>query len=470
VPAFDEFFFNEEISMRTYDVIVIGSGTGGQTAAYDLKAAGLTVALVENSGRPGGTCALSGCQPKKWFYEVAEVVAKSRHLERKGISTAAVGDWHAVWEQKQLFTDNIPENAVNGLYEVGIDFLKGTAAFKDINSLDVDGQRFGADFFVVATGAKPQVLPINGAEHLVTSTGFLERGDLPRRIVFVGGGFISFEFAHFAARIGPEDRSITILEVSDRPLNLFDRDMVDLVLKASAVDGIDVRPKTQIAAIDKQGDVFYVRTRSGVIFEADLVVHGAGRVPEIERLKLERIGVNVTERGIRVNAQMQTTIPNIFAVGDCAATPALARVADFEAHVAAENILAIRKDTELISVDYKAVPFVIFTYPQYGMVGKTEEALKREGISYRKSTAADVKWPTYRRVGIKHAGYKILIAENDTILGAHVVSDNPAGLINTFKQAIIDGTTVEKLYRQNIMSPYPSRESDIIYMLKPLVS
>lgn len=235
------------------------------------------------------------------------------------------------------------------------------------------------------------------------------------------------------------------------------------------MDGIDVRPKTQITSIEKQGDVFYVRARSGLIFEADMVVHGAGRVPEIESLKLDQIGVGVMEKGICVNAQMQTTMPNIFAVGDCAATRAKAGVADFEAHVTAKNILAIRKNTALIAVDYKAVPFVLFTYPQYGMVGQTEETLKRDVIAYRKSTAVDVKWPTYRRVGIQRAGYKIIVAEDDTILGAHVVSDNPAGLINTFRQAIIDGTTVEELYWQNIMSPYPSRESDIIYMLKPLV-
>ncbi len=455
--------------MQTYDVIVIGSGTGGQTAAYDLKDAGLNVALVENSGQPGGICSLSGCQPKKWFYEVSEVIAKSRHLETKGITTAATGDWHAVWKQKQMFTDSIPADVVNRLFKTGIDFLEGTAAFKDVHTLDVDGQSFGADFFVVATGAKPQALPIRGTEHLITSTAFLERDSLPRRIVFVGGGFISFEFAHFAARIGPEDRSITILEVSDRPLNLFDRDMIDLMLKASAEDGIDVRPKTQITSIDKRGNVFYIQTHSGLIFEAELVVHGAGWVPEIESLKLEQIGVGVTEKGVRVNPQIQTTMPNIFAVGDCAATPALARVADFEAHVAAKNILAIRKNTALIAVDYKAVPFVLFSYPQYGMVGATEEALKRAGIAYRKSMAVDVKWPTYRRAGIQHAGYKILAAEDDTILGVHVVSDNPAGLINTFKQAIIDGATVEKLYWDNIMSPYPSRESDIIYMLKPLL-
>lgn len=280
---------------------------------------------------------------------------------------------------------------------------------------------------------------------------------------------IQFEFAHFAARIGPGSRNITNLEVGEQPLASFDRDMVDLLLKASTMDGIHVRSNTQIAAIERQGDMFFIRTDSGTIYEADLVVHGAGRNPDIEKLDIESIGVDVSKKGILVNAHMQTSVSNIFAVGDCVNSPALARVADFEAHIAAKNVLALQKSTELITIDYKAVPFVLFTYPQYGMVGKTEAALKKEEISFQKSTATGIQWPTYRRVGMQHAGYKILVAKDDTILGAHVVSDNPAGLINTFKQAIIDGTTVEELYWQNIMSPYPSRESDIIYMLKPLV-
>ena len=455
--------------MTPYDVVVIGTGTGGQTAAYDLKDAGLSVAVVENSDRPGGICALAGCQAKKWFYEAAEVIAKSRHLKSKGIMTAARGDWHAIWQQKQRFTDGIPDGTVNGFYEAGIDYLEGTAVFRDINTVDVDGQAVKADFFVVATGARPMTLPIEGSEHVVSSTAFLERTHLPRRIVFVGGGYISFEFAHFAARIGPEDRRISILEVSDRPLNLFDQEMVDLLLKASAEDGIDVRSNIRITAIEKKGDEFYVRTDSEGVFEADLVVNGAGRTPEIEGLELERIGVGMTRKGIQVNAQMQTTVPTIFAVGDCAATPALARVADFEAHVAARNIRAMPQKIALTAVDYRAVPAVLFSYPQYGMVGQTEAALRREGIVYRKSSATGVKWPTYRRVGIQHAGYKILVAEDDTILGAHIVSDQPAGLINIFRQAIFTGTTVEKLYWNHIMTPYPSRESDIIYMLSPLL-
>jgi glutathione reductase (NADPH) len=143
-------------------------------------------------------------------------------------------------------------------------------------------------------------------------------------------------------------------------------------------------------------------------------------------------------------------------------------VADYEAHTAAENIVALRKGAALRRVDYTAVPFVLFSYPQYAMVGHTEAALQRDGVPHRKSTATGLQWPTYRRIGMAHAGYKILTSEDGKILGAHIVSDNAAGLINTFKQAIIDGTPVDKLYRDNIMTPYPSRESDIIYMLRPL--
>jgi len=455
--------------MEKYDAVIIGSGTAGQTAAHDLKAAGLTVALAEKSESPGGTCALYGCQPKKWFYEAAEVIAKSRHLRGKGITTAAAGDWQGVWAEKNRFTENIPENTVNGLYEAGIDFLEGAGAFKDEHTLEVDGNSVRADFFVVATGATPMKIPVSGAAHLTTSTEFLERKRLPERIVFVGGGFISFEFAHFAARIGPEDRRITILEVGDRPLAPFDADMTALLLEASAQEGIRVLSNVRIRSIDREDGGFRVRTESGQTVEADMVVHGAGRVPAVEDLRLEQIGVEATPKGIRVNDRMQTTVPHIFAAGDCAATPALARVADYEGHTAADNIVALRKGTPLSRIDYSAVPFVLFSYPQYAMVGQTEKALQEAGIAYRKSTAAGLRWPTYRRIGMAHAGYKILAGENGKILGAHIVSDYAAGLINTFKQAVIDGTAVEKLYRDNIMTPYPTRESDIIYMLRPLL-
>ncbi|HCY83528.1 MAG TPA: NAD(P)/FAD-dependent oxidoreductase [Desulfobacteraceae bacterium] len=455
--------------MKTYDVIVIGSGTGGQTAAYELKKSGLDVALVEKARRPGGTCALTGCQPKKWFYEVAEVVAKSRHLEDRGLSTAAWGDWQGVREQKRRFTDSVPQSTVKRLTQKGIDFIRGNAVFKDAYTLEAKDSRLRADAFVVATGAKPADMDFEGKEHLVSSADFLDQGDLPGRITFVGGGFISFEFAHFAARIGGKNRQITILETHDRPLRIFDADMVALLQKASAEEGITVKTETGISGIEKRDAAFVVRTASGEAFETDLVVHGAGRSPDTDGLNLDGIGVRSTPKGIRVNEHMQTDLPHIFAVGDCADSPALARVADYEARVAAENIISLRdKDGVSSRVDYRAVPFVLFTYPQCGMAGKTEAALASEGIPYKKHTAEGLDWPTYRRVGLRHAGFKVLTSEDGRILGAHVVSDHAAGMIHTFSRAMADGTQVSRLYRDSIMVPYPSRISDLTYMLEPL--
>ena len=169
-----------------YDVVVIGSGTGGQTAAFYLKEKGLDVALIEKADRPGGTCALHGCQPKKWFYEVAEAVAASRHLEGKGIISAARADWGRVMEQKRQFTDRVPERTVKNFQEAGIEFVAGTASFLNGEMLRVNGKKIQSRFFILATGAEPVKLDIDGREHVITSDEFLELSVLPPSIVFIG--------------------------------------------------------------------------------------------------------------------------------------------------------------------------------------------------------------------------------------------------------------------------------------------
>ena len=456
--------------MGTYDVVVIGSGTSGQTAAFKLKENGLKVAVIEKSDRPGGTCALAGCQPKKWFYEAAESIAKSRHLVGQGIVAAAEGNWSQVLEQKRQFTSRIPKGTIQNLQEAGIEFIPATATFSDGKTLSVNGKRIQAKFFVVATGAKPMRLPITGIEHVITSDDFLELNMLPPSILFIGGGFISFEFAHFAARLGSTNQRSVILEVSDRPLGAFDAEMVELLVAASKHEGIDVRTGTDIEVIEKHDEGFLVRTTQGDSFETDLVVHGAGRAPDLDDLQLDAAGVEYSKRGITVDPTLRTSNRRIFAVGDCAATIQLARVADIEAHVAAENILAELGPGRKATMDYRAVPAILFTYPQFAMVGQTEGALKEGGQTYHKSFAKNLSWPTYQRVGLKHAAYKILADANNQILGAHVLSDHAAGMINTIKQAMVHETTVDELYLQAIVSPYPTRESDLSYMLKPLLA
>ena len=135
--------------MDAYDVVIVGSGTSGQTAAFKFKENGLKVAVVEKSDRPGGTCALAGCQPKKWFYEAAEAIAKSRHMEGKGIVAAPEGNWNQVLEQKQRFISRILEGTIQNLQKAGIDLMAGTATFLDDKTLSVNGKRMQGQFFVV---------------------------------------------------------------------------------------------------------------------------------------------------------------------------------------------------------------------------------------------------------------------------------------------------------------------------------
>lgn len=455
--------------MRNYDVVIVGSGTAGQTAAYDLREAGLKVAVAEKSDRPGGTCALSGCQAKKWFHEAAETVAKGRALAGRGIEQAPRGAWAQALREKTDFTSAVPHRTVAGFRDAGIDFLEGQARFLDGGALAVGDLRVEARFFIVATGARPMPLPFAGAEQLLTSDAWLDLEVLPERIVYVGGGFIAFEFAHFGVRLGPKNARAVILEAADRPLGPFDADMVNLLIDASRQAGIEVHSGVQIRSVEKTPDGFQVHTQGGKIFAADLVVHGAGRIPDVEPLDLAAAGIERTRAGIAVDARMRTSNPRVFAIGDCAATVQLARVADFEGHVAAGNILAQLGKGEAAVVDYGAVPAVLFTYPQYGMVGKTEAALQKDHVAYRKSFAKHLKWPTYRRVGMEHAAYKVLVGGDGRFLGAHFLSDDASGLVNTIRLAMINDITVDTLYRQSIMSPYPTRESDLIYMLKPLL-
>ena len=454
--------------MHTFDVVVIGAGTGGQTAALELAAEGLRVAVVEQS-TPGGICALHGCQAKKFFYEVAEIAAKSHHLEGLGVTRQPRLSWAQISAAKNEFTAKVPENTVANLKGNNITYLSGAASFENSGCIRVGEERLEAEFFIIATGAQPMQLPIEGSEHLLISNEFLALETLPPRLVFVGGGFISFEFAHFAARLSNDTTETTILEVMERPLGPFDGDMVQQLVAASIHDGISIHCGVKISAIEKKGDSFVVHLDDGQLIHADLVINGAGRVSAIETLQLEKAGVDFSRKGICVDKGMRSSVETIFAVGDCADTLQLARVADREALAAVNNILSAKGEGEQDTISYEEAPVVLFTYPQLAMVGKTEDQLKAEQIRYWKSTDINLGWPTYRRIGLRHAAYKILVDENDLILGAHILSDNGTGLINTFRMAMLNGTDVKKLRQDAIMSPYPSRESDMLYMLDPLV-
>ncbi|NLA38295.1 MAG: NAD(P)/FAD-dependent oxidoreductase [Methanomicrobiales archaeon] len=448
---------------REYDLIVIGTGVAGSDIALHCRDAGMRVAITDNRDY-GGTCALRGCVPKKVLASAAGMVASARNHRGSGISGDLSIDWPRLIEFERSFTDPIPRRKEKSFQKAGIHTYHEPARFVGPNQVAIGDEVFPARYIVIATGAHPRPLDVPGAELMTLSDDFFYLRDLPGRIVFIGGGYISFEFAHVAARAGAK---ATILQRSDRVLSGFDPGIVDRLVRASGEIGIDVRLNMPLSAVEKTGDGLLVRAGKATI-AADMVVHGAGRVSAIEDLDLAAGGIEVDRRGIRVNDYLQSTSnPAVYVAGDAnTKSPQLTPVAVMDAHIVADNILHGNTRTP----DYSVVPGAVFTNPPIASVGLTEEEAKNKGVAYTVNAGDLSDRFTNRSIGERHAGYRILIGKDSRrILGAHLIGSGAEEVINTFALAIKHGLTVDDLGLDAIPWAYPSHTYEIIQMIYPMV-
>ena len=444
---------------RHFDAIVVGSGTSAAYVLQGLLAAGRKVAVVEE-GPFGGTCALRGCQPKKYLVANAEAVAQARDLLGRGIAEAPVPDWKGLQALKAEFLDGRPEAEFEDWREAGATPIRGAARMTGRQELTVEGEVLTADHIVLATGSRSRRSGIPGSEHMGTSDDFLELPAMPRRIVFLGGGYISFEFAHVAARQGAR---VQVLDRSERPLKLFDADMVQVVCAAGEEVGIHFVPEESASAVEKCADGLVLHGSSGTAYEADAIFEAIGRVPNLSVLAGEAGEVESGPRGVTVNEYLQsTTNPHVFAVGDCAAAGAmLATVADEQGKVVARNIV------EGVSHRPQSVPVpsTAFTIPNLASVGLSEEQARAEGRDFRVSRGTTTGWPSSQRIGEEHSAYKVLIdRQDDTILGAHLARHHAAETINLFALAVQHGITATTL--ADTLWAYPTMASDIKRMVR----
>ncbi len=444
---------------KTFDTIVIGSGTSAYFCITALNQAGQKVAVVDE--RPyGGTCALRGCQPKKYLVANAEAVAMASHLNGIGLSNPPKTDWAALQKLKNEFLEGISEEEVADFNAAGIATFSGKAKLVAPNEVTVGDERLKAKHIVLATGAVPRLTSLSGSEYIRDSEYFLNLPELPQRILFIGGGYISLEFAHVATRAGSE---VTILHRSERPLKAFDADIVDTIVEASEAAGISLILNESPIAIEEIDSGFRILGKTGEGYEADLIIEATGRVPNLSVLEDDLGQVDHSPRGIAVNEFLQSVSnPQVYAIGDCAASGAmLAPVADEEGKVAARNILS---DTP-IPVDYSVIPSVVFTIPNLAAVGLTEAQAKEQQLDYRINTGSTTGWPSSKRIGEKHGSYKVLINNADnTILGAHLARHNASEVINVFALAIKYGIKAKDL--AEFLWAYPTYTSDLKYMVK----
>ena len=459
-----------------FDLIVIGTGVAASTAAYKCRSAGWRVAIIDS--RPfGGTCALRGCDPKKVLIGASEVIDMNQRMKGKGIKFSGKNtmNWRDLIRFKRSFTEPVPKNREKEFEKAGIMTFRGRAKFIGAKSIKVgDEKLLEAIHILIATGAKPMKLNIPGEQHLTTSDQFLELEKLPDRIVFVGGGYISFEFAHMAARAGA--KSITIIHKGARPLEHFDPDLANMLVERTRNLDVEIMLQTEVKSIEKKESSTNKKFRLDIAtkgsayntekarkIDANMIVHGAGRTPEIEDLELQNANVEFEKKGVKVNNRLQSVSnPAVYAAGDCAASGGmpLTPVAGYDGQIVANNLL---NPTKTIA-DYKGTPSVLFTIPPLASVGFLEEDAKNKGFRFKTNYLDTSGWYSSRRINESHSGFKVLIEDDtDKILGAHLLGPHADEVINIFAVAIRLGLKANDL--KKVLWSYPTNASDITYML-----
>jgi glutathione reductase (NADPH) len=448
------------------DLIVIGAGPSGGRVAAMCADKGMSVVLIE-ARKFGGTCALRGCNPKKVFVHAAEAVdAASNSRSQLSNADDVSINWQALSTFKDSFVRDIPENARSKFEGKGIECILGQPKFVSNDKISVGDREFRAKNIVIATGAMPRPLDFPGHEAMTLSDQFMNLKTIPKRILFVGGGYISLEFAHVAIRAGCD---VIVIDKNERPLKAFEPEIVDALLAKTKELGIDFRNNATIEKIVKDNDetlhVTIESDRGIETIEVDLVVHGAGRVPNIADLNLEEGAVDYCpDKGVLVDASgCSKSNPRVYAVGDCAATsnPMLTPAANEQGRQLAKALLGEPAE----DVDKRRnVAKVVFTVPQLASVGKTESQAISDGDDFEIKSDDWSEWGSVRKVNQSAARFKILIEnESDKILGAHLIGPAAGELINMFTMAIEFNITAKQL--KSVLMAFPTFSSDIRQMV-----
>jgi glutathione reductase (NADPH) len=395
----------------------------------------------------------------------AEATDWVRRMKGKGIQATNLRiNWPDLMRFKRSFTQPVPKRREDEFARAGIAAFHGRARFATPTTVQVGEKTLVGCYVVIATGQTPEDVDIPGSEHITTSDQFMDLEELPPRILFVGGGYIAFEFAHVAVRAGSH---ITILHRGEQPLVHFDPGLVDQLMEKTRELGVDIRLKAEAIGIERGSGQLTVRGLSAgkiELFQADMVVHAAGRVSEIHHLNLDGAGIKWEKHGVRVNEFLQSvSVPTVYAAGDAVASGGLplAPVASYQGQIVATNLLNGNNQKP----NYLGVPSIVFSVPQLAAVGLSESQARALNLSFRVNNEMTSSWYSSRRVAETSSGYKVLVEEGtDCILGAHVLGSEAAEVINLFAVAIRSRMRSNDL--EQMVFAYPTSGSNMARMLK----
>ncbi|MCB0415516.1 MAG: dihydrolipoyl dehydrogenase [Bdellovibrionales bacterium] len=437
--------------MSQYDVCVIGAGPGGYVAAIRSAQLGLKTAIIEREAL-GGVCLNVGCIPSKAMIAATHFLHKAQHdAETMGIKISDISvDMKKLKNWKQSVCDKMSGGVGQLLKGNKVDVIMGEAQFVSSTELSLKSskgqQAVRAKNFIIATGSRPIEIPgfKPDEKEVLTSTGALDLEKIPKRVVTIGGGYIGLEISSYLRKLGSE---VTVLEAGGALLSgAADPDCVKVVERRLKKNGVNVFTKAFAKSFKKTGSTLKVTAEvNGKMetFDADKILLTVGRKPNSDQMNLSKIGLNIDERGfVKVNAQMKTNVPHIYAIGDIAGQPMLAHKASHEGVLVAEVIAGHNR-----VYDAKTVPAVIFTDPEIASAGWTEEECKSHGHPDLKigkfSFAANG-----RAVSLMETdGFVKIIADKKTniVLGVHIVGPEASNLISEAVLAIEMGATLEDL-------------------------
>lgn len=433
--------------MKKYDIAIVGGGTGGYSAAIKAAQLGGKVVLFEKEN-VGGTCLNAGCIPTKCLLDKAGLVDKIRKNTESGIfKDVGLFSWRKIQEQKDSVVKKLTSGVESIMKSYGIDIVKGKAVIRETGVVEAESscERYEVKNIIIATGSKvffPDIKGIN-RENVIDSTKALGLKKIPVSMVIIGGGVIGVEFASIYSAFGT---NVTIIEMLPSIIANEDRDITDGLSKELEKRKVRIITGARVEEIcDGSGTsiVKYSKGHEVKSVEAEYVLAAVGRVPNLEGIDAERLGIELdTKRNIKVNSRLETNKKGIYAVGDVIGGFQLAHSAYAEAEAAAGNCMG-----GSVNVRLDIMPRCVYSLPQVAAVGMTEEVLKEKGIEYEKSIfpyAANGKALASDESG----GFVKVICEKETgrLIGMHIFGGYATELISSASTAMYFGATVDDFY------------------------
>jgi len=450
------------MSENHFDLLVIGGGSGGLAVAEKAAQFGKKVAIVESS-KLGGTCVNQGCVPKKIMWYAANLAHAVNDAPDFGIQvTRGATDWQKLVKGREQYIANINNFWDGYVKDLKITHIPGLAEFVDHKTLIVDAKLYSAEHIVIATGGRPFVPDVPGAELGITSDGFFELQQLPKRVAVIGSGYIGIELAGVLRALGSE---VTLLAPSERILRTFDHLISDTLSEEMRKQGIELHTSFRVSGLsqNEQGLVAHSGDRHFAGF--DQVIWATGRKPNTDNLNLPAAGVNVLDNGvIPVDELEQTNVSGIYALGDIIGKQQLTPVAIAAGRRLAERLYNNRPERRM---DYSNIPSVVFSHPPIATVGMTEQQAieTRQQVNIYQSDFTPMRYALSDH-GSTTAMKLVCTGEDEKVVGIHVIGDGAVEMMQGFAVAVKMGAT--KADFDNTVAIHPGSAEELVTMKTPL--